>query len=77
MAQEIKGTVIEKSFRPPPGAPAKYWCYLMVQTESGERITIRLHQKHVNRVTTGDQIRFSKSWRKNKRTKDLEVLERV
>jgi hypothetical protein len=77
MAQEMTGTVIEKSFRPPPGAPNKYWCYLMVNTESGERITIRLHQKHVNRVTTGDRIRFSKPWRNNKRTKDLEVLERA
>jgi len=76
MGKEMIGTIIEKSFRPPPGAPSKYWCYLMVETESGERVTIRLHKKHVDRITIGDRIRFSKAWRKNKPIKDLKIVER-
>jgi hypothetical protein len=42
MSQEMTGTVIEKSFRPPPGAPNKYWCYLMVNMESGERVNPKI-----------------------------------
>ena len=76
MAGEYVGTVIEKDFLPPPGAPAKYWCYVLVQGESGERTKIRLHQKIVDNVTIGDQIRFSKPWRKNKRVRDVEILRR-
>lgn len=77
MAKEMTGTVIEKSFRPPPGAPDKYWCYLMVESESGKRVTIRMHQKRVDHVTIGDSIRFSKPWRKNKRVKHIEMIERA
>jgi uncharacterized Tic20 family protein len=71
------GTVNEKNFRPPSGKPAESWCYLKVELESGEVITIRLHKKHVNRVKTGDRIRFSKPWRKNKPVKRLKVLEKI
>lgn len=77
MAKDMIGTVIEKNFRPPPGGPDKYWCYLMIQAKSRERITIRLHKKYVDHVTIGDQIRFSKPWRKNKCVKDLEIVETV
>lgn len=76
MGKEMIGTVIEKSFQPPPGAPDKYWCYLMIDVESGERETIRLHKKQVDRVTIGDRIRFIKPWRRNKTVK-VEVVERV
>jgi hypothetical protein len=76
MEKEMVGTVIEKSFRPPLGAPDEKWCYLMVEINSEERIMIRLHKKYVDRVTIGDRIRFSKPRRKKQRTKDLEILEK-
>ena len=74
MGKEITGTVIEKAYRPPPGAPAKYWCFLMVETESGERVNVRLHQKIHNKITSGDVIRFSKPWRENKRVSDVTIV---
>ena len=66
MAAEMTGTIIEKSFQPVPGAPPKYWCYLVVETDSGERVTIRMHHRQVDKVVEGDRIQFSKPWRKNK-----------
>ncbi len=72
MAKTLVGTILEKAYRPPPGAPSKYWCYLMVETESGERVNIRLHQSVHDKVTTGDRIRFEKPWRENKRVKEIE-----
>lgn len=77
MGKEVTGTVIEKSFRPPPGAPDKYWCYLLVQEQSGNRVAIRLHQKNIDRVTIGDELRFSKPWRKNKRVRSLEIVRKA
>lgn len=76
MSKEITGVVIEKAYHPPAGAPDRYWCYLMVETESGERVNIRLHQKMHDQVTIGDRIRFSKPRRKHKRIKDIQVLGR-
>lgn len=69
MGKEMTGTIIEKSFQAPPGAPVKYWCYMMVETAFGERVTIRLDKKQVDLVTIGDRIRFSKPWRRNKSVK--------
>ncbi len=66
-------TVIEKSFRPPIGAPDKYWCYLMVEEETGERTTIRLHKKQIDSITIDDRIRFVKP-RKMKKTIKVELL---
>lgn len=77
MGKEITGIVIEKAYHPPPGAPNKYWCYLMVETESGERVNVRLHQKIHDKITIGDKIRFSKPWRKNKRLRDVQVIGRA
>lgn len=74
MGKQVTGVVIEKSYQPPAGAPSKYWCYLMVETESGDRLTIRLHQKVHDKITIGDQIRFEKPWRKGKRVKDIKIL---
>jgi hypothetical protein len=74
MGQEITGTVIEKAYHPPPGAPDKYWCYLMVETDSGKRVNIRLHQKIHDKITVGDRICFNKPWRQNKRVEDIEIL---
>jgi len=34
MGKEVVGTIIEKAYYPPPGAPDKYWCYIMVETGS-------------------------------------------
>lgn len=77
MGKEMTGTIIEKSFRPPPGAPEKYWCYLMIDTEHGGRITIRIRKKYVDRVTIGDRIRFIKHWRKNKPSKVIEIVNKA
>jgi hypothetical protein len=74
MAKVMTGTVIEKAYHPPPGAPDRYWCYLLVETKSGERVNIRLHQRIHNKITVGDHIRFSKPRRKNKRVRDVQVL---
>lgn len=77
MAREMVGTVIEKWFDVPLGASgARNYCYVMIQSESGERVSIRLHRKVVDQVTIGDRIRFSKPWRKSKRVKDVQILER-
>lgn len=77
MGKELTGIVIEKAYHPPPGAPDKYWCYIMVETESGGRVNVRLHQKRHDKITIGDKIRFSKPWRKNKRLRDVQVIERA
>ena len=77
MGKEITGIVIEKAYHPPPGAPNKYWCYLMIETESGERVNVRLHQKIHDKITFGDKIRFSKPWRKNKRLRDVQIIGRA
>lgn len=74
MGKEITGIVIEKGYYPPPGAPSKYWCYLVVQTESGERVNVRLHQKIQDKITVGDKIHFSQPWRNNKRVRDVELI---
>jgi hypothetical protein len=76
MSDEMTGTVIEKAYRPPPGAPSKYWCYLMVETGSGKRVNIRLHQKMHDKITIGDEICFSKPWRKNKRVRHVQITRR-
>lgn len=77
MGKEITGIIIEKAYHPPPGAPDKYWCYLMVQTESGERVNVRLHQKIHDKITTGDKVRFSEPRRKNKPVRDVQVIGRA
>ena len=74
MGKEITGVVIEKAYHPPPGAPDKYWCYLMVETGSGQRVNIRLHQKIHDKITIGDKIHFIKPLRKNKRVRDVQIL---
>lgn len=74
MGAIVTGTVIEKAYHPPPGAPDKYWCYLLVETESGERVSVRLHQKVHDRITVGDTVSFEKPWRKEKRVKDIQIV---
>ena len=74
MAKRVIGTIIEKSYQPPIGAPSKYWCYIMVEDAPGDRVTIRLHQKVHDKVTIGDQVRFEKPWRKHKRVKDIRLV---
>ena len=74
MGKRVVGTVIEKAYHPPPGAPSKYWCYLMVETDSGRRVNIRLHQRVHDKITIGDRVQFEKPWRKNKRVKDVRVV---
>lgn len=73
MGKQIVGEVIEKSYQPPPGAPSKYWCYLMVETDSGERVNIRLHQKIHDKFTVGDRLKFDLPRRKHKRVKDVSL----
>ena len=74
MGKDITGIVIEKAYHPPPGAPDKYWCYLLVETESGDRVNIRLHQKIHDKIIIGDKVHFSKPWRKDKRVRDVKVI---
>jgi len=74
MGKAVVGTIIEKAYYPPPGAPDKYWCYIMVETESGDRLNIRLHKKVHNRITVGDKVQFEKPWRKNKPVKDIQLV---
>ena len=71
MGKDITGVVIEKNYRPPPGAPAKYWCYLIVEDVMERRVTIRLHQKIHDRFVIGDTVQFSRPWRKNKRVRNI------
>ncbi len=77
MGKEITGIVIEKTYHPPPGAPDRYWCFLMVETNSGKRVNVRLHQRIHDKITIGDKIQFSKPWRKNKRVRDVQVIGRA
>lgn len=74
MAKQTTGTVVEKAYHPPIGAPDKYWCFLIVETKAGERVNIRLHQKIHDKITTGDAIRFNNPWRKNKRVKNVQLI---
>ena len=70
----VSGTVIEKSYLPPPGAMDRYWCYLLVEAESGDRVSVRLHQDIHDKIVNGDKIRFVKPRRKHKRVKDVQIL---
>jgi hypothetical protein len=74
MGKAVAGVVIEKAYHPPPGAPDRYWCYIMVETATGERVNIRLHQKVHDKITFGDRVQFEKPWRKNKRVKDIQIV---
>lgn len=69
----VEGIVIEKSYLPPPGAPAKYWCYLMVETPKKDRVRIRLHQSIHEKFAIGDHVKFDKPWRKNKRVRSVKL----
>jgi hypothetical protein len=77
MGKEITGVIIEKAYHPPPGAPDKYWCYVMVETEAGKRVNVRLHKKIQDKVTIGDKIRFAKPWRHNKPLRDVQHIGRA
>jgi hypothetical protein len=71
MSRPITGVVVAKDFLPPPGAPPKYWCYLTVETDSGDRVKIRVHQSSVDAAVIGDRVSFTKPGRSNKRVKDI------
>jgi hypothetical protein len=71
MAKPMTGVVVAKDFLPPPGAPPKYWCYLTVETDSGTRVKIRVHQSEIDAAVVGDRVSFSKPGRGNKRVKGL------
>jgi hypothetical protein len=73
MAETVKGKVREKAYHPPPGAPDKYWCYVVVETESGPRLRVRLHQRVQEKILIGDTISFKKPRRKNKRVAAVRV----
>jgi len=72
MGKEMTVPVIEKTYHPPPGAPDKYWCYLLVEDESGKRVKISLHQKVHDTIAVGDKIHFEKPLRPNKRVRKVE-----
>ena len=46
----------------------------MVETETGYRVNIRLHQRIHDKIPVGDEISFDKPWRKNKRVRDMQVV---
>ncbi len=71
MSRSVTGVVVAKDFVPPPGAPAKYWCYLTVEEDSGDRVKVRLHQRRVDVAVIGDRVTLTKPARKNKRVKDI------
>lgn len=77
MGNKTSGVVIEKRYDPPPGAPNRYWCFLMVEQPSGKRVTIRLHQKLHDKIAVLDEIAFEMPWRKNKRVRAVEVTGRA
>lgn len=70
MATQLTGTVVGRDFMPPPGAPAKYWCYLTIDTDRG-RVKIRLHQRKVDVAVIGDRVSFVKPRRDDKRVQDI------
>jgi ASC-1-like (ASCH) protein len=49
----------------------------MIDVPDGQRVTIRLHQQKVEQVAIGDTVRFTKPWRKHKRVKDIEIIEKA
>jgi len=70
------GTVLEKwdEDKTNPGAPPRYWHYLLVTLVSGERIAIRLDQKYFDTVTIGDQVRFRYlPGKRNKKVKEFKI----
>ncbi len=52
------GVVVEKRVQGPPGAPDYYWTTIMVDLDGGNRVTVLLDRKDVNKVTIGDYVRF-------------------
>jgi hypothetical protein len=71
MGRTMSGVVVARDFMPPPGAPPKYWCYLTVDADTGERVKIRLHQSRADVAVVGDRVRFTRPARGNKRVKDV------
>jgi hypothetical protein len=74
MGEEMKGKIIDKNFQPPMGSPTKYWCFLIIETDNSERVTIRLHHRRNDKFVVGDMVRFSKPWRRNKPVKDIQRI---
>lgn len=74
-AREMTGAVLEKTYQPPPLAPPEYWCYLTVETDTGERLRFRLHRRQIRQVEVGDRIRFSRPLTRLSVVR-VEVLER-
>jgi hypothetical protein len=58
MSKRITGLVVGKDFRPHPGSPAEYDCYLTVDMTEVDRITVRVSPGQVSRAEVGDVIRF-------------------
>ena len=56
----MKGIVKRKSFSPPPGASPERWCFLLVETDGGDFVTLRLSYSQVSLIMVGDRIRFRK-----------------
>ena len=52
------GYVIEKKVQAPAGSPDNYWTNIMVDLDTGDRITVLLEPKDVERVTIGDYVRL-------------------
>ena len=73
MGEQLVGTVIEKTYL----FPVKGQCYLIIETESEDRVKIRLNKKYEDSITIGDRIRFEKPWRKRKKVKVLELVEKA
>jgi hypothetical protein len=74
------GTVLEKwdEDKTNPGAPPRYWHYLLVNLVSGERVAIRLDKKYFDLVTIGDQVRFRYLiGKRNKKVKEFEIIQPV
>jgi len=84
MGKLTVGQVLDKFIQIPPfnygllpgseGRLRRKWTYAIIETESRRRITIRLGKKFADQVVVGDQIRFIKPWRTNKRVNNITIL---
>lgn len=58
MQKRQVGLVVGKDFRPPGAAHPLDWCYLTIEVADSERLKVRLARELVDRVDTGDVVRF-------------------
>lgn len=58
MSKSHTGLVVGKDFRAPEGAQPLDWCYLTLDLEHSERISVRVRRDQVTKAEVGDVIKF-------------------